>query len=80
MTSEEILKEVNDVFIDVLDNPSIKLTRETTSNDIAEWDSLNHIMLVVGTEKKFSIRFSTEEVQKFKNVGEMCDAIALKLK
>jgi acyl carrier protein len=78
MMPDEILKEVNLVFIDVLDNPAIVLGRNTTARDVAEWDSLNHIMLIVGIEKKFKFRFTAEEVQNFKNVGEMCDTIQKK--
>jgi len=70
-----ILQQVNDVFIDVLDNNDIKLDATTTAKDIEEWDSLTHIQLVVAVEKKFKIRFNTAEINNWKNVGEMCAAI-----
>ncbi len=79
MDSIQIIKEVNDIFIDVLDNEDIILSRETTATDIEEWDSLNHIQLVVAIEKHFKQRFTSSEIQNWKNVGEMCDAIAGKL-
>jgi len=78
MDRADILKKVNDVFIDVLDNESIVLKEETTANDIAEWDSLNHIQLVVTIEKQFRIRFGSGEIQRWKNVGEMIDSISAK--
>jgi acyl carrier protein len=55
------------------------LKYDTTAHDVKEWDSLNHIEFVVAVEKHFKIRFNFAELQKFKNVGEMCDNIALKL-
>jgi len=76
MDADQILKEVNDIFIDVLDNEDIVLTRETTAKDIEEWDSLNHIQLVVAIEKHFKQRFTSSAIQSWKNVGEMCNAIA----
>ena len=79
MTTDKIIDRLNEVFVDVLENSAIVLGRETTAHDIAEWDSLNHIMLIVDIEKKFSIRFMSGEVGGFKNVGEMCDAISSKL-
>jgi acyl carrier protein len=76
MESQQILKEVNTIFIDVLDNEDIKLTNESSANDIEEWDSLNHIQLVVAIEKHFKQRFTASEITSWKNVGEMCNAIA----
>ena len=75
MNQETILKDVNSIFIDVLDNEDIKLERSTTAKDIEEWDSLTHIQLVVGIEKHFKIRFKSSEINSWTNVGEMCDAI-----
>jgi len=74
-----ILKKVNAVFVDVLDNGSIMLNDETTAADVPEWDSLNHIQLVVAVEKKFGIRFTSREIQSWKNVGEMVDSISAKI-
>ena len=78
-TSDQILDEVNRIFCEVLANDSIELKNETTANDVKGWDSLSHIELVVAVEKHFKIRFNFAELQKFKNVGEMCDNIAAKL-
>ena len=80
MKLEEILKQVNIIFIEVLENDSITLKGETTSKDIDEWDSLNHIMLIVEIEQVFSISFTAEEVNGFENVGQMCESIQLKIK
>ena len=79
-TVEKLIREVESIFKDVLENDSIVLSSETTSSDIEEWDSLNHIALVVAIEKKFNIRFTAKEIQDFKNVGEMCEGILLKKK
>jgi acyl carrier protein len=75
MELTQILKEVNEIFIDVLDNDKIVVKESTTANDVEEWDSLTHIQLVVAIEKHFKLRFTAAEIQKWKNVGEMCNAI-----
>jgi len=78
MDTSQILKEVNSIFIDVLDEDNIALTMNTVADDIKEWDSLTHIQLVVAIEKHFQIKFTSSEIQNFKNVGEMCNSIAVK--
>ncbi len=79
MTSEEILKQLNPIFRDVLDNDDVVVTYNTTAADIEEWDSLTHIQLVVAIEKHFKIRFKSGEITSFKTVGDMCEAMRLKL-
>ena len=78
ITFSEIILKVNDVFKDVFDDENLIIDRNTSSDNIEDWDSLNHIILVVEIEKKLSIRFNSGEISTFKNVGEMCDAILKK--
>jgi acyl carrier protein len=80
MEREDILKEMNLVFIDILDNDEIKLSSLTTAGDVEGWDSLTHIQLVVAIEKHFKIRFTSKEIQSWKNIGEMVDCIDSRLK
>lgn len=75
MQKEEIIKAVQDVFIDVLEDDDIVLNYNTTADDIEDWDSLNNILLIVEIEKKFKLKFKLEEIHSFKNVGGMCDYI-----
>lgn len=74
----DVLKEINEIFINVLDDESIVIKPETTANDIDAWDSLNNIQLVVAIEKRFKVRFTTGDIYSWKNVGDMCKAITEK--
>lgn len=78
MERNEILKQVNAIFVDILDNESLVLTDTTTANDVEDWDSLTHIHLVVAIEKNFGIRFTSQEIQSWNNIGELVDCIASK--
>ena len=78
MQKEEILNQLNIIFIETLDNPNIKLSFLSTANDVEDWDSLNHIQLVVAIEKHFEIRFTSQEIQSWKNIDEMIGSIQRK--
>jgi acyl carrier protein len=79
MTREEVYTSLNEVFRDVFDDESITVNDATTANDIEDWDSLEHINLVVAVEQKFDIKFNMGEVNSFKDVGAMVDTIMEKL-
>ena len=48
---------------------------KTTSEDIEDWDSLEHINLVADVEQEFGVKFTMGQVVSMKNVGEMVDVI-----
>ena len=75
----EILKIVNQVFVDILEK-EVVLKEEFSTYDVDGWDSLTHIMLIVETEKKFQIKFLSSEIIEWENIGKMIDSIEHKLK
>ena len=75
MLREEVFKRLNQIFQDVFDDESITVQDATTADDIEDWESLEHINLVVAIEKEFDIKFNMGDVSKMKNVGEMADLI-----
>ena len=80
MTREQVYAELNEVFQDVFDDESITVSDATTADDIEDWDSLEHINLVVAVEKQFGIKFTMGEVNGMKNVGAMVDIIVERAK
>ena len=79
MTREEVYETLNGVFQDVFDDEGIEVNDETTSDDIEDWDSLEHINLMAAVESEFGIKFSMGQVVTMKNVGEMVDIILQKV-
>lgn len=75
MNREEVLERLTNVFKDVFDLEEVTITDSTTSEDIEDWDSLEHINLIVAVETEFGIKFNMNEVGSMKNVGEMVDII-----
>ena len=75
MNKNEIIERLNDVFRDVFGDDSISVTADTTSADIDDWDSIEHINLIGAVESEFGMRFKMREVSGMKNVGEMISII-----
>lgn len=78
MTRKEVFERLNKVFRDVFDDDDITVTETTTSADIDDWDSLEHINLVAAVEQEFGMKFTMGQVVTMKNVGEMVDIILQK--
>ena len=79
MTREEVFEKLNEVFRDVFEDDDITVNDETTAADIEDWDSLEHINLLVAVERAFGIKFTMGQTTHLKNVGEMVDVIIEKL-
>jgi acyl carrier protein len=75
-------EQVQDVFRDVFDDPSLILKDEMTADDIIGWDSLAHINLIIAIERRLRVRFATAEISRLKengaNIGSLLDLVARK--
>ena len=80
MERAEIIEQLTGIFRDVLGDESLTLTPELSAADVPQWDSFNHLNIVVGAEARFGIKFTTAELDELRNVGEFVELIALKLK
>ena len=80
MEIDDILKELDTIFREILKNDNITLGRETTAKDVDGWDSLTNMRLITAIEKHYDIRFGLREILKFKNVGDLCVSIQTKKK
>jgi acyl carrier protein len=71
MDEDQIYTRLTEVFTDVFDEDSIKLTPQLSAKDVDGWDSLTHIRLILTIERAFKIKFSTSEIGKLENVGDL---------
>jgi acyl carrier protein len=75
MDEAQIYVRLTEIFEDVFDEDSIVVTPELAAKDVDGWDSLTHIRLILTVEKAFKIKFSTSEVGKMENVGDLVKLI-----
>lgn len=72
------MEMLQDIFRDVFDDEGLTIGEETTAADIEDWDSLSHMQLIAEIEKRFGVRFTTDEIRSAKNVGEFAALIERK--
>lgn len=78
MENGEILNEVQSIYREVFENPSLVITNSMVPADIHEWDSLTHVLLISKIEKKFGIKFSLDDMLSFENIGDICNSVSRK--
>ena len=79
MQSQEIYSQLTGIFHDVFDDDTLVLTPQLSAASVPEWDSFNHINLIVAVESKFKIKFQTAELEAMNTVGHLVDLVEKKL-
>jgi acyl carrier protein len=79
VNNEDILLKIQDIVRDIVDDDDVQLTMETRAEDVSDWDSVNHIKIILAIESEFGIRFDMEEINSSDNVGGLVQIVASKL-
>ena len=77
-----LMDEVTRLIRDLFEDGEITVTESTSASDVAGWDSLMHLNIIIAVEQRFGIRFATAEIARLKepgqNVGSLLAAIRAK--
>jgi len=79
MQSAEIYAQLTVIFHDLFEDNTLVLTPQLTAAAVPEWDSFNHINLIVAVEQRFKIKFQTAELEQLHTVGHLATLIQQKL-
>lgn len=80
LTRGDLLSKIRNNLADIVDDEGLQLSETTTADDVADWDSINHVKLLIAIESDLGFRFDTNEVGGLRNVGELIDLIQKKLR
>ncbi len=74
---------LQEVFRDVFDDQTIVLRDEMSAEDFDDWDSLQHINIIIATERSLNTRFTTSGISRLKqpnqNIGTFIKLLEQKL-
>lgn len=79
MDRKEILRKIQDLLADIIDNEDLVLKEESSPNFVDDWDSLAHFQLVMEMQNEFGVKFTSTEIQAWKNIGDIINSIQEKL-
>ena len=78
MEHDQLRSRVTETFRNVFGDSDLVISDGMTAEDVEQWDSLTHINLIVALEREFRVKFTTGEVSKLKNVGDLISLIQRK--
>jgi acyl carrier protein len=58
-----------------LDLEDFELTGTTTADSVPGWDSLSHLRIILALEAEYGVRFSTREILKLRQVGDLQELV-----
>jgi len=76
MNETPIMSSLTNILRDVLEDPDLIITPETSANEVPGWDSMKHILILMAVQDEFGIKLSTRELDRLRNVGDLAAAIA----
>ena len=79
MEKSQIIEKLTTIFHETFSDNTIVLRDDMTAADAENWDSLTHMLMITKVEETFGIKFKLRELNKLKNVGDLCNTIAEKL-
>lgn len=73
-----IMEKVTQVCREVFGDSGLEIVEDTTPEMVEQWDSFNHINLIMLLEEEFGINFSTKEIGMIGSIGHLVRLIEAK--
>jgi acyl carrier protein len=62
-------EQVRNIASDIFGVPADKITAGSSPETIENWDSMQHLNLVLAIEEKFGVQLEPEDIEKMKTIG-----------
>ena len=75
--TDQLMRQIQSIFKQAMGN-DVDVTKNSEKDTVGEWDSINHLNLVVELESAFNLGLSMEEIEKLNSVQQIVDLIQLR--
>jgi len=72
--------QIKQIMADVLDLDADYIDTSTSQDNTPNWDSLNHINLIIAVEQEFDTTFSPEEIELMTSFIDVVETLERKLR
>jgi acyl carrier protein len=63
------LEQVREIASDIFGIKAEKITAQSSPQTIDNWDSMQHLNLILAIEEKFAVHFEPEDIEEMNNIG-----------
>jgi acyl carrier protein len=74
-----VFDQIRSMASDLFGVPAERITSASSPQTLENWDSIQHLNLVLAVEEKFGVQLSPEEIEKMNSIGETAKLIESKL-
>jgi acyl carrier protein len=74
-----MIEELRTLVADVLRVPPSQIDDSSTPQHFENWDSIQHVSLVVAIEEQFGVEFEPEEIRNMESIGKIDEILSWKL-
>jgi len=74
-----ITERVRVIAADLFHLPPERITEQSSPELIEDWDSVQHLNLILALESEFKLHFEPEEIDLMKTIGDVSALVAAKL-
>lgn len=74
-----VFDQIRMMASDLFGVPAHRITASSSPETLENWDSVQHLNLVLAIEEKFGVQLSPEEIEQMKSIGDTAKVIERKL-
>jgi acyl carrier protein len=72
-------EQVQAIASDIFGVPAGKITADSSPETIENWDSMQHLNLVLAIEEKFGVQLAPEDIEQMKTIGAAATLVEKRL-
>jgi acyl carrier protein len=74
-----LFDQIRTMASDLFGVPTERINAASSPQTLDNWDSIQHLNLVLALEEKFGLQLSPEEIEQMKTIGETAKLVESKL-